>query len=295
MKRITIAAMTLAVLPLAAQQPATPPSAIPAPPPAAAPAAPKQVWALISAVGNKLSYVRERAQTGSHFEPYQRYTVDMPGTQVDGAVFRGLENIVRRNDPDAEVIYARLNPEELKGVTAHERGDVAIGKLASALDKMPERQNWHRIVIITPKFVRTEREGLASKLEGIGFFVKRFDTTLDPAEYGTQGDENMVDLEGKPSRGKTYIAPYFNAQVWVLDAKTMEVLETSERYDFQKIHDPMSTALNVEASIPLDRLAQSMEKFVERAAERSLREAIGVVTVSDPKAVDGKPAVPKKK
>lgn len=295
MKRIVLAALISTALPLAAQQPATPPASAPAAPPAATAAAPKPVWALISAVGNKLSYVRERAQTGSHFEPYQRYTVDIPGTQVDRAVFRGLENIVRRNAPGADVIYARLNPEELKGVTAHERGDIAIGKLASALDKMPERQNWHRIVIITPKYVRTEREGLASKLEGIGFFVKRFDTTLDPAEYGVQGEEEMVDLEGKPSRGKTYIAPYFNAQVWVLDAKTMEVLETSERYDFQKIHDPMSTALNVEASIPLDRLALSLERFVERSAERSLREAIGVVTVSDPRQVDGKPAEPKKK
>lgn len=282
LKIVAAAVLGLVAGPLAAQQ-------------SAPPSSPRQVWALISAVGNKLSYVREKAQTGSHFEPYQRYTLDTPGTQIDGAVFRGLESIVLRNDPEADVIFMRLNPEELKGVTAHMRGEIAIGKLASALDKMPERQSWHRIVIITPKFVRTERGGLGSKLEGIGFYVKRFDTTLDPAEYGTTGDEAMVTPDGEATRGKTFIAPFFNAQVWVLDAKTMEVLETSERYDFQKIHDPTSTALNVEASIPMEKLAATMEKFVEKAAAGTLREAIGVVTVTDPKQVGGKPAEPAKK
>lgn len=49
-----------------------------------------------------------------------------------------------------------------------------------------------------------------------------------------------------------------------------EVLETSERYDFQRLFDPASTALDIEDSIPPEKLAPILEGFVERASARAL-------------------------
>ncbi len=260
--------------------------------------APQRTWALVSAVGGKLHYVRDKSlQAGSHLEPYQRVNIDVPGTTIDTAVFRGLESIVRENDPEADVVYLRLDPRELEGVPAYNRGEVAIGKLAGALDKMPERQMWHRIVVITPNYLQSEREGLASKLHGIGYYVKRFDTSLDPGEFGFRGDDEVVTPDGKPTRmgarNNTFIAPYFYARIWILDAKTLKVLEMLDRYDYQRIHDPVATALNIEVAIPAERLAPAMARFYERAAAGTLRDAIGVVTVSDPKVVGGDKAAPR--
>ncbi len=103
------------------------------------------------------------------------------------------------------------------------------------------------------------------------------DTTIDP---------DTVSPEGEKSRSNVYVAPYFYAQVWIIDAKTMQVLETRERYDFQRLYDPNSTAIDVAKSIPVEKLATMLEKFVERASARALNESIGEVIVKEPKVVD---------
>ena len=260
---------------------------------APAPAAPKRTWVLISAVGGTLSYVREKFSTGSNLDPHARFSINVPGYALDASVFKGLESVVMANDPAAEIVYARLDPRELENVPAYRKGEIAIGKLAAALDKLPARKDWHRIVIMTPEFVRPEHEGLGSKLGGIGIYVKGLETAF-PGEYDLQDrHEKMVTPRGDPTRGQTFIAPYLNARVWVLDANTMEVLDTSERYDFVKIHDPMATEQDIEKAIPPEELVPIMEKFVERSAARTLREAIGVVTVSDPKLVEEKKPPPR--
>jgi hypothetical protein len=260
---------------------------------APSPTPPRRTWALISAIGGTLSYVREKFVTGSSLDPYQRSSISIPDYALDVAVFRGLESVVIANDQEAEIVYARLDPRELENVPAYRKGEVAIGKLASALDKLPARKGWHRIVVMTPEFVRPEHEGLGSKLGGIGLYVKRLETMF-PGELDLEErHEKMVTPDGQPTRGQTYIAPYLHARVWVLDAQTLEVIETSDRYDFVKIHDPMATELNIEKAIPPEKLVPIMEKFVERSVARTLREAIGVVTVSDPKLVDEKKAPPR--
>jgi hypothetical protein len=38
-------------------------------------------------------------------------------------------------------------------------------------------------------------------------------------------------------------------------------------------------------SIPAEKLAPAIEKFVEQSSARALREAVGVVTVGEPKEV----------
>src|SRR5260221_12066144 len=48
-----------------------------------------KVYALISAVGSEISYVRQRLQVGSSFEPYYRNTLPVPDSAVDAAGLRG--------------------------------------------------------------------------------------------------------------------------------------------------------------------------------------------------------------
>lgn len=241
------------------------------------------VYALVSAVGSKISFVRLKTQVGSHLDPYQRFNLDVPGAAIDGAVLRGLETAIRQEDPDAAFVYMKLNPAELEGVFAYERGEVAIAKLAAHFDGIAERSSWHRIVVVTPRYVNSERAGLGAKLHGVGVYVR-------PIGRGVPGtiDDNIQSLEpdtvspeGAPGRSRRFIAPYFYAQVWVLDARTLAVLETRSRYDFQRLYDPKSTSIDIEVSIPPEKLAPVMERFVEQSSARAMRETFGTVSVRE--------------
>lgn len=309
MIRIAAAALLWAAALGALAQARPAPFAPPADPaPAAAPAAKPMVYALVSAVGGSLTFVRQREQVGSNrVDTYHRLTLPMPDSSLDGAVLRGLARVIRGNEPDAEIVYMRLNPKELEGVLAHRKGEAAIGKLAKAFDGMPERMKWDRIVVVTPKYLFPGHRGMGSKLAGLGVYVQPLYSASgqssalgggveDLAPNGVSAEEDAVTPEGGAVRTSRYVAPYFYTQLWILDAKTLTVLDTEERYDFQKIYDPQSAAIDVQRAFTPEQLGDSVEKFVERSAARSLREAIGAVTVGDPKPIHVGPGdTPKKK
>src|SRR5260221_277551 len=213
-----------------------------------------KVYALISAMGSEISYVRQRLQVGSNFEPYYRNTLPVPDSTVDAAVLRGLERAILQEDPDAKRVYLRLAPTEVRDVLPYKRGDVVPERALAALARVPDRKDWDRIILVTPRYLGAAREGMGTKLHGIGVYVQplgrgrrgnpdlEMDTTIDP---------DTVSPEGEKSRSNVYIAPYFYAQVWIIDAKTMQVLESRERYGFQRLYDPNSAAIDVSQSLPV--------------------------------------------
>lgn len=76
------------------------------------------------------------------------------------------------------------------------------------------------------------------------------------------------------------MAPFFYTKLWVLDPKTLQVVDAEERLDFQKIYDPMWTANDIARNFTPEQLADQAEEFVERASSRALREeAVGVVAL----------------
>lgn len=250
-----------------------------------------RTYALVSAIGSTLQYVKPRFSTGTHLGDYQRAELAVPDASLDAAALRGLEKIVRAGDPQAKVEYLRLNPEELKDVDPVQRGGTAVGKLATALERLPGRERWHQILIVAPRYVANEREGMGAKLQGVGIYVQ----TLERGVFdgGGNASQNFADAyetvtpEGKKFEGRSsaFVAPFFYAQVWVLDGRTLEVINRTERFDLVRIADPASDANRIENAIPAERLGPLVEGFVEKAAERAAREAIGVVTVSEPKVV----------
>jgi hypothetical protein len=246
-----------------------------------------KTYALISAIGSSIAYTRQKMATGSHLEPYERATVTLPNASLDAAALRGLENVVRQTDPEARFVYLRLNPSELDGVPAPKRGEVALGKLATALERMPERSGWHQVLLLAPRYVPYEREMLGSKLQGIGLYVQPFERSrLDPGdEINGRDDIEAISPRGEAVRASSFIAPYFYAQVWVLDARTLEVLYTAERFDLQRIYDPASAAISIERALPPETRGPMVESFGERASAKALRHAIGVVTVTEPRVV----------
>lgn len=259
-------------------------------------------YALVSAVGDQLNIVRQKQSVGSNMiDNTTRKTLKIDGNVLNAAVLRGLDKEIQARDPKSNRIFLRLNPDEVKNVIASDREEAIVGKLISALEKNPDRKNWDRIIAVTPAWVLSERKGMGSKLQGIGIYVQPLsqgsleETGSDGATTSISPDsgEETITPDGKP--GKTsyqYVAPYFYTQTWVFDAKTMELIAKESRFDFQKIYDPKSTALDVGAQMPLEQLFGNLTSFVESASARAYRRAVPNISIGDIKPVDvaAKPA-----
>ena len=264
----------------------------------AVPAAKPKVYMLISAVGDQFTYVTQKRSVGSNvIDNFDRKVIKIPHDAINDSVLTGLDNAVARRDPGSKRILAKLNPLEMTDVRPVDREKVALGKLLATLDKFPQRQEWDTIIVVTPTFLFSERKGMGGKLEGLGVYVQPLESNGSMPDdagadvLGNEGEETITP-DGKPSnrRSKVYVAPYNYTQTWVFDAKTLKVLETSARYEFQKVYDPESTALNVAKSIPIDKLAQIFTSFVERSVARGVGEALPSIEIGEIKTV-GTPAV----
>ena len=250
------------------------------------------VYALVSAVGDQFSYVRQRQQVGTNLEPYSRTVMKVADDGLNIAVLRGLDRVIAEREPASKRVFLSLNPLEMANVPAADREKIAIGKLVAVFEKMPQRAEWDRIIVVTPKFLLPGREGMGAKLQGIGVFVQPLRSARivgnDPIDIDRDGPPGLetVAPDNTVNRSKRFVAPYFYTQLWVLDAKTLEVIETESRYDYTRLYDPESGAIDVAKSYTPEQLAVQVEKFVERSSARALREAVPVVTVGEPKRVD---------
>jgi hypothetical protein len=264
-------------------------------------ASPKpKVYALISAVGDQFTYVTQKQSVGSNFlDHYDRKVIRIPNDAINVSVLKGLDNAVAQRDPGSIRILARLSPLAMDGVRPIDREKVAMRKLLETLEKFPQRLEWDIIIVVTPKFQFSERKGMGSKLEGLGVYVQPLESGKLADDAGTdilgsEGEETITP-DGKQNnrRSSTFVAPYNYTQTWVFDARTLKVLETSARYEYQKIYDPESTALNVSNSIPVEKLAQIFTGFVERSVARGVGEALPSIEIGEIKPVVNQAVKPK--
>ncbi|MCA3027757.1 MAG: hypothetical protein ING66_04080 [Rhodocyclaceae bacterium] len=302
-KRLLIASAVAASLTVTMAVSAAPaPDESPKVKPAGAAAEKKQVFALVSAVGDQFTYVRQKESTGSNIiDNNVRRTLKAQNNGLNLSVLRGLDTAIGNAHPDSERVFITLNPTELDNVLPQDREAVAIGKLVSELEKLPERTKWDKIIVATPTYVQSERRGMGPKLHGLGIYVQPLtgggsiegqdgNPEIDVSNQGESDTTNPED--GKKNKSKVYIAPYSYIQVYVIDAKTMRVLEKNARHDFQKLNDPNSTAIDIGRSIPMDVLAKSVGDLIERSAARAVGETeFGVsVTIQEVKPVAATPA-----
>jgi hypothetical protein len=258
-----------------------------------------KVYALISAVGDQFTYVTQKQSVGSNIlDNYKRVVMKVPGNALNTSVLKGLDRAIEQRDPASKRIFATLSALEMEGVRPVDREKVAMGKLLSALEKMPQRAEWDTIIVVTPKFLYSAREGMGTKLEGIGIYVQPLESGNLDVDGGTdilgsEGEETITP-DGKPGkRSSVYVAPYNYTQTWVFDAKTLAVLDTNARYEFQRIYDQDSTALNVANSIPIAKLADLLSKFIERSVARGVGESLPTIEIGEIKVVKPEAAKPK--
>ena len=261
--------------------------------------APKpKVYALISAVGDQFTIVTQRQSVGSNrLDNYRRELIKVPNNALNTNILNGLDRAIAQRDPGSTRILATLNALEMEGVLPVDREKVAMKKLLAALEKMPQRMEWDTIIVVTPKFQFSARKGMGSKLEGIGIYIQPLEgggLTDDGTEIlGIDGEETVTPDGAPGKRSSRYIAPYNYTQTWVFEAKTLRVLETSARYEFQRVYDQNATAIDIAKSIPIDKLAQVLSNFIERSVARGVGESLPSIEIGEIKPVTTDTAKPK--
>jgi len=270
------------------------------PPATAAPAAPApKTYALISAVGDQLEFVTRKMGTGSNMlDTFYRKKVKIDNNALNTSVLRGLDRVLDASAPGSKRVYMSLAPAQLEGVLPQDREMAAINKVIKTLEKNPQRMEWDKIIVVTPAFRSNEFSGMGTKLYGLGVFVQPLYSGKMPSDGGdidldSPGDGNEVTTPDKQAtRSRRYVAPYSYTQLWVLDAKTLQILEKNDRYDNQKLFDPKSTAINVADAISTEFLATQVVELTERSAAKSLSgTAVGTsVEIGEIRPVKDQPA-----
>jgi hypothetical protein len=251
-------------------------------------AAKPRTYALVSAIGDQINFAARRMETGTNFEGYRRTTLPVSDKSVDAAVLRGMDRVLAQREPSSNRVFLRLSPGQLDGVPPPKREEAALAKLRAELSRLPQRAQWDQIIIITPYYRMSEMRGLAGKLHGVGIYVQSMDTNVDALGGEVTGGQVMVEgpetvlPDGKPSvRSPKYLALYSYTQVWILDAKTLEVIRNEPWMFNEKINDPTSGALDAFRQLPPEKLAERFEAFTERAAGRALAQTVPQVTPGD--------------
>ena len=299
---LTATAALALIVPL---QPASAQAASPAAAPSATPAAVSasakaKVIALVAAVGDQFQYVRQKESVGSHLEPYTRHTLQVPDQALNHAVLRGLDRAVDAEYPGSERVFMAMRPDfTMQTVLPQDREAATMRRVMDMLEKAPARADWDQIIVVTPKWLMSERQGMGGKLSGIGLYVQPLGAISDVQ------DESMGDTVENPDRTSTtsrqYVAPFFYVQVTTLDARTLKTIKSESRYDFRKVVNREAAALDVEYAFTPEQLASTMERFVETSALRAVSETASTGTVqigpvrAQPAPASPEPSTPGKK
>ena len=275
-----------------AQTVAAPPATATAAAPVTTPATAPRVFALVAAVGDQFQYVRQKESVGSNFiDNHTRQTLKVPDHSLNYAVLRGLDRAVELDYPGAErVLLAVKGVLEIQAALPQDREALTMKHVLGVLEANPARKDWDQIIVVVPKWLMSGRQGIGGKLTGIGVYVQPLGEEMDKS--GDFVDDVVEDTAREQVRSRRFVAPYFYVQVTTLDAKTLKVIKSESRYDFRKIVDKESTALDVAAQFTPEQLASHMQRFVETSALKAVNEKAdtGTVQVGPVKTVSTEPA-----
>ncbi len=272
---------------------------------------PPQTVALLAAIGDRIEFVRQLRLSGGHAEPYRRKTMQVSGEALNYAVLRGLDKALTEEEPGAEHVLLQWSmpadvAEKLAKARGAERQAIVLASLTEHLRSLPERQGWDRIEVIVPAYSDLEKEGVGTKLSGIGVYVQALapqEFDLDSMQDGSSGGaviesdsegayRTVNPRTGETAHASTYVAPYMYFERLTFDAKSMALIKRERHFDNTKYADLDSTALDVGSQMTNAALMGKLVESVERSAYKSIRQVTGEVTVSEPKVLPTPAAMP---
>lgn len=255
-----------------------------------------KTFALVSAVGDQFQMVRQKEQVGSHLENFTRQSLTVPDQALNHAVLRGLDRAVAAEYPDSNRVFLAVRSDAaIQAALPQDREALTMKRVLDLMETNPSRKDWDQIIIVTPKWLMAERRGMGSKLAGIGVYVQPLGPLSEGLDEGAAIAESVEDTDRESTRSRRFVAPFFYVQVTTLDAKTLKVIKSESRFDFRKIVNKDSAALDVMAAFTPEQLAAHVERFVETSALRSVTNQSSSVEIGTVRSLPvPPPAEPKK-
>ncbi|OWQ87563.1 hypothetical protein CDN99_18375 [Roseateles aquatilis] len=259
------------------------------------------VIALMAAVGDRITVVRQKPSVGTLLEPYTRRTLKVAGQALNDAALRGLALGVSQESPEAEQVLLRWTANDelmqrLEEARGNERDTMLLDAIIEHLRPVADRQRWDRIEIIVPKYRRYEANGMGTKLQGIGIYTQPLARNIDLIDDSMgPGDDNGTQRVVNPTTGEvvrksTFVAPFIFFERVTLDARTLHVLARKQQFDATKYNDPMSDERDVSQHLTPAQMAEKLNYLVERSAYQAIRGKGGTVDVTTPVPVQAMPA-----
>lgn len=254
-----------------------------------------KVVALMAAVGDRLTVVRQKRSVGTHLDPYVRTPLRVPGQSLNTAVLRGLDSGIEQEYPEAERVLLTWNPPpeleaRLDDIKGSGRDNALLDALIDHLRAAPGRAGWDRIEVIVPRYRHYEARGMGTKLQGLGVYVQplgggrdMIDASLPPGDTEDGGQRVVNPNTGEVVRSKIFVAPYMFFERIALDARTLAVLKRQQQFDANKYHDPMAAVNDVADIMSPAQLAEKISYLAERSAFQAIRGKGATVDVSVPK------------
>jgi hypothetical protein len=234
---------------------------------AAEPAAPK-IYALVGAVGNRLEVVHEVQSVGSNLPPFRRSAYRVDGNLINRLVLQGLDHAVEKADPGSRRTYLSTNPVPQ-----------TLDRVVEDLRKL-DRSQWHRILVALPSYRPTGNDGLPVRMQGLGIFVQPLcqsdmgfgNRHIGSCDFGVRpisGPQAMTP-KGDTIAANTYVAPYSFIEIFVLDPKTLAVLERNVSHGHRKLTDQNASARRIFDGSNPEFLATQMVEVIHGAVEEAV-------------------------
>lgn len=183
--------------------------------------APK-TYALVSMVGDRLTFVTRRPSTGSNFDTTLRRTEPLADDALDATALRSMQKAVNELAPGSKTQLLQVTWPIPRG-TASTSSDEALAIARTALKEIANGRAWDFVVVLGPRREPGEAHRLGSKLDGLGFYV-------DPgAGHRIYRPQEAPDDRVYSDR---FISPYAALQLWLLNAKTLEVIASQSVYGY---------------------------------------------------------------
>lgn len=238
------------------------------------------VYALLSAVGTRFEVIHAQQQTGTHLESTQREAYRIGGNVLNRLVLQGLDRAVMGLDPDSRRIYLSMDPN-WNSRYGRARPDNLPESILAQLREM-DRTSWDRLLVAVPAQRVVDGEGLGKRIQGMGIYVQ----PLCQSDTGTRGRIGSCDTGFRPPAGpeartpkgetmaaNTFVAPYSFIEVWVLDPRTLDVIDRTTQYTHRKLADNSGNITGIVSGFHDEFLATQIVDVVQQAANAAVEDA----------------------
>jgi hypothetical protein len=232
-----------------------------------------KTYAVVSMVSSRLSFVTRKFSTAGRLDHYDRRTEALQDDTIATAVLRTMANAVREVAPAAktELLEIELPASQGKESVA---SDELLAVARQALRNVVAGRAWDFIVLLGPRREFEEVHMLGPNLEGLGFYV-------DP---GTSRGFRPLRVPGNIVRGDRFFSPFVSSQVWLLDAKTLDVVATQSIYGYCRYVSAKGDSLDPWQFFDLEKMLKMLTLVIQHDVGEStkavIRKGLGMPEVS---------------